>query len=89
MIYEYKCDKCQHITELWRSISDRNAPAICENCQGNARRILSSPSGINVGGKGKIPGWCTTLLEKPVYIKSKHHLRELCKKNDLRPVGLE
>jgi putative FmdB family regulatory protein len=88
MTYEYKCRQCGRITELWRTIKDRNAPAVC-SCGGRAQRILSVPSGINVGGKGKIPGWNNTLLDKPVYIESKHHFRELCKRNDLRPVGLE
>jgi putative FmdB family regulatory protein len=39
-IYEYKCSKCGHITEVWQQFSD--APLqTCEVCGGSVRKIIS------------------------------------------------
>jgi putative FmdB family regulatory protein len=39
-IYEYKCSKCNHITEIWQKFSD---PPIdqCEECGGKVKKIIS------------------------------------------------
>ena len=39
-IYEYKCRKCNHITEMWQKFSD---PPIdqCEECGGKVKKIIS------------------------------------------------
>jgi len=39
-IYEYKCSKCGHITEMWQKFSD---PALgeCEICGGSVKKIIS------------------------------------------------
>jgi len=39
-IYEYKCTKCGHITEVWQKFSD---PALnkCEECDGAVKKIIS------------------------------------------------
>jgi len=39
-IYEYKCSKCGHITEMWQKFSD--APlGKCEICGGPVKKIIS------------------------------------------------
>ena len=39
-IYEYKCNKCGHITEVWQKFSD--APlGECEVCGGPVKKIIS------------------------------------------------
>jgi putative FmdB family regulatory protein len=39
-IYEYKCNKCGHITEIWQKFSD---PPLgqCEVCGGSVKKIIS------------------------------------------------
>lgn len=32
MLYEYKCNKCEHITEIIRKVDERDEPAECEEC---------------------------------------------------------
>lgn len=39
-LFEYKCDN-GHITELLRSIRERNAPCICTECGMDARPAIS------------------------------------------------
>ena len=41
-IYEYKCSTCAEVSEEFRNIADRNAPACCRVCGAAAHRILSS-----------------------------------------------
>ncbi|HEY3067642.1 MAG TPA: FmdB family zinc ribbon protein [Methylomirabilota bacterium] len=52
--YEYECDKCRRVFELWQRISD--APlSTCEACGGSVRRLLSPAPFILKGG-----GWYVT-----------------------------
>ncbi len=39
-IYEYKCSKCGHITEVWQGFSDRPL-STCEACGGPVKKIIS------------------------------------------------
>jgi len=41
MFYEYKCDQCEDVQELMRSVADRNAPVHCK-CGSPARKIPSA-----------------------------------------------
>lgn len=40
-IYDYKCTKCGNRQEEMRSMDDRNEPAKCEKCGGDANRTLA------------------------------------------------
>ncbi|MBW1674464.1 MAG: zinc ribbon domain-containing protein [Deltaproteobacteria bacterium] len=39
-IYEYKCSKCGHITEMWQKFSDRPLGE-CEICGESVKKIIS------------------------------------------------
>jgi len=39
-VYEYKCNKCGHITEMWQKFSDPPL-AKCEICGGSVKKIIS------------------------------------------------
>ena len=39
-IYEYKCSKCNHITEMWQRFSDPPLDT-CEECGGPVVKIIS------------------------------------------------
>ena len=89
MIYEYKCPKCGKITEMARRVAQRDDPVACP-CGEFAKPILSTTTHLNVGKGSRIPGWCHSLPGKSVFVKNKHHFRELCKIRDGgHPVGLD
>jgi len=39
-VYEYKCSKCGHITEVWQKFSDSPLHT-CEVCGGSVKKIIS------------------------------------------------
>lgn len=39
-VYEYKCNKCGHITEAWQRFSDLPLDS-CEVCGGSVKKIIS------------------------------------------------
>jgi putative FmdB family regulatory protein len=39
-IYEYKCSRCGHITEVWQKLSDTPLDT-CEVCDGSVKKIIS------------------------------------------------
>ena len=50
-IYEYECDSCHEVTELWQNMSD--APlAECPKCGGSVHKLISQSSFQLKGG-----GW--------------------------------
>ncbi|MFH1614865.1 MAG: zinc ribbon domain-containing protein [Planctomycetota bacterium] len=90
MIYEYKCEDCDKITEMVRLVAYRDDPVACK-CGGNAKPIMSLGSmTFNTGKGSRIPGVCHSLPGKSVWVRNKHHFRELCKRRDGgHPVGLD
>lgn len=48
MIYDYKCEKCEKVTESVRRVDDRDEPERCD-CGGMARRIFSYRGHIGLG----------------------------------------
>lgn len=54
-IYEYRCDKCNHVFESWQKMSDPN-PDKCPECGADKiEKLISSTSFILQGG-----GWYAT-----------------------------
>ena len=51
-LFEYKCPKCDHEFEELRRSDDRDLPAKCEKCDGDAKRRISVTSFTLKGG-----GW--------------------------------
>lgn len=89
MLYEYQC-KCKKITEAHRLVHDMYNCPPCRYCGGRTKKLpfTSVPPCANTGRGGRIPGICTTVYDKPVYIKSKYHWREICRKEGMYPYGL-
>ena len=51
--YEHECQDCGHINELFRTVSKRNDPAVCEKCgSSNTRRKIECGAMFHRG----IPG---------------------------------
>jgi len=88
MIYEYECKKCGQKAEIFRRVADRDQPTFCMKCGEKMERNFTTTQ-VNAQTGGRIPGWCHSISDKPVWVKSKYHFKELCKRNDLRPVGME
>lgn len=55
--YNYSCEKCEHTTELMRTISKRNDPLKCEKCGGDMLKLIGTGGGIIFRGEGF---FCTT-----------------------------
>ncbi len=57
-IYEYECEKCNHITEALRPMAQADEPLICESC-GNSktqRRHSEFAAGASKGAaRGEMP----------------------------------
>lgn len=75
-IYEYECQTCGSRTEELRRIDDRLNPAVCQYCGGAA--LLALPS--RLGRDWFRPHWNEDFDLKPIWVESKQHYRELCKK---------
>lgn len=61
-IYEYACEKCGHITEALRRMSDADAPQACEKC-GHKKTVRQHSVFAAQGGGGNqelpmSPGAC-------------------------------
>lgn len=51
--YEYKCDKCENIFEVFQSISaDPISDCPDEKCEGNVSKLISRGSGFVLKGSG-------------------------------------
>ena len=53
-LYEYRCSPCGEF-EVWRSMSEYNAPMQCPDCNQTAVKILSAPNiNLNSGSLSAI-----------------------------------
>ncbi|MCK4837743.1 MAG: zinc ribbon domain-containing protein [Desulfobulbaceae bacterium] len=50
-IYEYECQSCQEVIEIWQSLSDDQVTS-CPSCEGTLKKIISMSSFQLKGG-----GW--------------------------------
>lgn len=73
-LYEYKCDYCSSITEEIFPVNDKPDFIGCKQCGGISYPIISIP-----GKDWFRPFWHNDIDINPVYIKSKKHLRDICK----------
>lgn len=76
ILYEYKCLKCDKITNKFRDIEDRDNCPQCE-CGGETKKIIS---------KSKVHGDFMPYLDEnigdePVWIESKQHRKKVMKEN--------
>jgi|APSaa5957512535_1039671.scaffolds.fasta_scaffold03125_9 putative FmdB family regulatory protein len=42
MIYDFKCEVCEHVYEVWSAMNKRDEPDICPKCQHKSHRIITS-----------------------------------------------
>lgn len=76
-LYLYKCSVCKEEFEELRPVEGRYH-AQCPVCKSEDCKLLV-PKGVNSGFELK-PQYFEHLDTKPVFIESKAHLREECKK---------
>ena len=76
MIYEYRCQECNKITEAVRSVDDRNNVPECEHCGGRTRKIISV-SKVH----GDFEPYYDDNLE--THIQSKQHRKKVMKEKDV------
>jgi putative FmdB family regulatory protein len=49
--YEYQCKKCQHLFDVFQSMSDEPLKE-CPECKGEVKRLIGSGSGMIFKGSG-------------------------------------
>jgi len=49
--YEYECQKCQHLFEVFQSIKD-NPKKTCPKCKGRVKRLVGTGAGLLFKGSG-------------------------------------
>jgi len=48
--YEYRCMICNEVTEVKRSMEERDDEVKCSSCNGPAQRMFASPNAVFKGG---------------------------------------
>lgn len=60
-IYEYRCEKCQHVMEVLETFDDSTKAHHCEKCGSKAvHKLLSAPSIRMADGSTPTDGSCPT-----------------------------
>lgn len=74
-LYDYKCTVCDHEFEEFRHVEDR-LDMTCPKCQSIAKQLISRTK-----DDWFRPHWNEHITHEPVYVESKRHYKELCKKH--------
>lgn len=69
-IYEYRCKECDHVTDAYRSVDNRNDVPECESCSGETKKIISA-----YHMHGDLTPYYDENLE--THIQSKQHRRQV------------
>ena len=83
-LYEYECQDCGYVTEVFRSVPERNNPADCNIC--GAKILTRLPARLQ-----------RIMAERPYYhhglgcmVNSKEHYQKVCREtNTGEPVNKE
>ena len=75
-VYNYQCPNCQDLQEVLKPIKEFDRPEFCPNCNGQMVRKLPTLA-IHVFE----PQWFEHIANEPIFIRSKRHLLEECKKH--------
>lgn len=77
MIYEYRCQQCEHITEAIRTVAERYNSPLCEKCGCQTSKIVSTGTAVH----GDIKPYLDEHIGngEPVHVKSKQHRKQLMK----------
>ena len=76
-MYQYRCDKCGKELEEFHKVDDRYEQK-CPAC-GEKMQIVIQPTTFHIFE----PFWHPNLDKKPVFVKSRAHLKELDKKYNM------
>ncbi|MFO7607377.1 MAG: zinc ribbon domain-containing protein [Desulfurivibrionaceae bacterium] len=63
-VYEYECQSCQEVTEIWQNIADKPVNT-CPSCKGPLKKIISMSSFRLKGGGWYADGYSSTPAAKP------------------------
>lgn len=63
-VYEYECQSCQEITEIWQNLADKPVDT-CPSCKGPLKKIISMSSFRLKGGGWYADGYSSTPTAKP------------------------
>jgi putative FmdB family regulatory protein len=74
ILYDYTCQQCGLTFEASNAIEDREH-SVCPECKGLGKLIISSSRSRDWFK----PGYWDDFGLQPVFVKSKEHLKELCK----------
>jgi putative FmdB family regulatory protein len=74
-LHDYECEKCGKSFEHFCKIEDLGKEVLCE-CGSTSKRVINQ-----VRIDEFKPFWCDRISWDPVYITSKKHLADECKKN--------
>lgn len=75
-LYDYECPNCGMVFEELKPMDQRHT-APCPQCGGKAKMVILQ---AKRDWTWRIEGWWEDFDEKPVYVRDKRHLKELCKK---------
>ena len=81
-LYDLKCSSCNAVEERYISLSDLDNDQSCIKCGADMNRIIGRD--VNVAGDLE-PYVEYNLGHEPVYIKSRRHLDDICKKEGVYP----
>jgi putative FmdB family regulatory protein len=68
-VYEYECQSCQEVVEMWQSLSEAPATA-CPSCPGTLKKIISRSSFQLKGGGWYADGYSDKPAAKPAAAKA-------------------
>ena len=85
-LYNYKCRKCEHEFEEFKKIADRN-DLVCPKC-GQEVFIHIKPR-KDIAIQVWVPYVEENITHQPILVKSKQHLKDLCKKHKVHAVRLD
>lgn len=73
-LYDYQCEACEVVFEEFKHIDEREN-MVCPKCGEKAKLLISRTK-----EDWFKPHWNEHITHMPVYVKSKRHYKELCKK---------
>ena len=79
MIYEWKCNECQLTYDVYATVETRNKPSRCPSCNSKGHRVIAH----DVQLVPLFPPGMSPIGYDGTYIKSRSHLREVCKREGL------
>ena len=79
-MYDFKCLSCGECSEAFVRLSFLSRERHCESCGGVLRRKVGS----RVTVSGDLKPWVEhNIDDKPMLIKSRRHLRQVCKEHEV------